>query len=674
MDLGQNSAGKDLKTRYFWVGLAMLGGLLMLAVRLYRLQITRNEEFSAKSVANFVKDVRVRADRGFIRDRRGETLVDNRPSFDVFVTPYFCQRCAEETLPKLGQWLGWNSDQVAGVAAVVKAAKRSAAFQPVAVRLDLNRDELDAVMAHKWELPGVDVVPVQHRSYRYGPVLAHVLGYMNEITQEELDRLNANGGSYALGDYIGRRGVERYYESVLRGVDGSRKEVVNAKGETIPDFKYDGADEVVQPRPGNNLVLSIDMRLQQAAEEAFPGTAGAVVAVDVRTGFILAIVSRPSFDPNILTGRVTAFEMNKLAKDPLQPMIFRAVQQHYSPGSTFKVVSTLAALKSGLFHPQTTVNCTGGYRLGSHYWRCDKDSGHGPMAARAALQYSCDTYYYKVADTLGLDPIAAMGRQLGLGQPTGIGAVAEVPGIMPDSEYHDRHTPGGYQKGMALNSAIGQGDDNVTPLQLVMMYAAIANGGTLYQPQLVRRIEAPDGSVVQEMQPKVVRDVGINPEHRRLLVDALTAVVNEPGGTAYASRLKEIKVAGKTGTAQVARLGAVRLKANQVDYWRRDHAWFASFAPADDPEIAVVVINEHSGFGATNAAPVATKVIQKYFDLKKEDAAASTVQVSPAQQPVSVPPPPAAPAPATSPARPDFPKDDETRRSYAQSSSQTVAR
>jgi penicillin-binding protein 2 len=225
-----------------------------------------------------------------------------------------------------------------------------------------------------------------------------------------------------------------------------------------------------------------------------------------------------------------------------------------------------------------------------------------------------------VADTLGLDPIAEMGSSLGLGSPTGIGVVAEVPGIMPNSDYHNRKTPGGYTKGMALNSAIGQGDDDVTPLQLALVYASIANGGTVYQPQAVQRIQSANGEVLDQFQPKVVRQVRIEPAHHKLVVDALTAVVNEPGGTAYRSRLKEIKVAGKTGTAQVARLGSVRLKKEQMEYFERDHAWFASFAPAEDPEIAVVVLNEHGGHGASDAAPAAVAIIQKYFDLKNEDA------------------------------------------------------
>jgi penicillin-binding protein 2 len=246
------------------------------------------------------------------------------------------------------------------------------------------------------------------------------------------------------------------------------------------------------------------------------------------------------------------------------------------------------------------------------------------MDLHHALAYSCDTYFFRLGDVLGLDTIADMGRAFGFGQRTGIGVVSEVPGVMPDTAYHDRVTPGGYQKGYALNSAIGQGDDNVTPLQLVMAYATIANGGTLYRPQVVRRLESADGKLIKEFGPDVVRRLGLNPEHRRAVVEGLTAVVNEPGGTAYASRLPDIKFAGKTGTAQVVALGKTRLKKEQIGYWERDNAWFAAFAPASDPEIAVVVLSEHSGFGASASAPVAASVIQTYFDLKHDEEVAKS--------------------------------------------------
>jgi penicillin-binding protein 2 len=660
MTLGQPSTGRDLKRRSLFLGLAMFAGLLLLTVRLYRLQIIRGDEYAAKSVANFVKEIRIRADRGSIKDRRGEVLVDSRPSFDVFLTPAFCEHCTEEVLPRLAGWLGWDDVARGHAEALVHAAKKSAPFQPVPVQLDLTRDELDTLSAHKTELPGVDWPAVPHRHYRAGPVLSHVVGYMNEISQEELDRAPA-GAAYALGDFVGRRGVERYFERELRGTDGARQEVVNARGETIQELNDLLVGRTpVQPRPGDSVVLSLDMRLQEEAERAFPGVAGAVVVLDVRTGFVLAVVSRPGFDPNLLTGRVTATQMAEMARDPMQPMIFRPTQQHYSPGSTFKVVTALAALQNHVLTPNSTVSCSGGYSLGARRWRCWNDAGHGPMDTRSALQHSCDTYFFRAADLLGLDPIAEMGRSLGLGAPTGVAVVAEVPGIMPDSAYHDRVTPGGYTKGLALNSAIGQGDVNVTPLQLAVLYAALANGGQVFRPQLVRRIESPDGKTLQEFQPQVVREVGIDPEYRRLVLDALAAVVNEPGGTAYRSRLPDIKFAGKTGTAQVIALGKVRTKESAMSFWHRDHAWFAAIAPVEEPEIAVVVLNEHGGHAASEAAPTAAAIIHKYFELKRSDANAS-IAASTSLPAVPLPPRPPAEVQPVRPVAASLPDPEGTK-------------
>ena len=629
-DLGNATPpGRDLKRRFLWLGLAMVGGLVVLALQLYRLQIIRGEEYAAKSVANFVKEVRLRADRGVIKDARGTILVDSRPSFDAFLTPAFCTDCSEKVIPKLAELLGWDAEQRQKVEDQVRVARRNAPFQPFPVRIDLSWDEMDRLNARRDVLDGVEVVPVPHRNYRTETVLSHVLGYMNEINQDELERLNADGAKYALGDYIGRRGLERYFESYLRGVDGVRKEVVNARGKTIDDLNDKlGENSVVQPQAGSNLVLSIDMRLQEEAERIFPGVAGAVVAIDVNTGFIKALVSRPGFDPNLLTGRVSSAQMAAMSRDPLQPMINRVAAAHYSPGSTFKVITQLAAFKSGAFKPETTINCPGGYKLGARTWRCHKESGHGPVNAKQAMAFSCDTWFWKVADTLGLDPIAEMGRALGLGSPTGIGVLGEVPGIMPTTEYHDRLSPGGYTKGMALNSSIGQGDDNVTPLQLAGVYAAIANGGTLYKPQLVQRIEDLDGRVVEAFEPEVVRTVEMNPAHRKVIVEGLVSVTNEVGGTAfrasqkYKEKMKDIMVAGKTGTAQVVAIGSVRLKTHQMSFFTRDHAWFAGFAPADKPEIAVVVLNEHGGHGGVDAAPTGMAVLAKYFELKELDASA----------------------------------------------------
>jgi penicillin-binding protein 2 len=636
--LGAGQEPKELRARIFVLGAFFVAGLLVLAVNLYRLMVVRYEEFFALSIDNQFKDVRVRAPRGLIRDRRGEVLVDARPSLDVFVTPAFCQKCVAEVIPRLQQLLSWDDEQRRRVEQLVKNARGPQRYQQLVVQVDLSRDEFDVLAAHQHQLPGIDLEAVPHRHYRTGAAMSHLLGYMNEVTSEELARLNAEAPDdrppYAMGDYIGRRGVERSFEQHLRGKDGWVKQVVNARGEVMRDASGNvlRSDEVL-PKPGRNLVLSIDARLQAEAEAAFPGTAGAVVALDPRTGFIRALVSRPGFDPNEMTGRVSPQRLAQLSKDPLQPMVFRAGAEHYHPGSTFKVVTLLAALQAGVFMPTTSVTCGGGYQLGSRRWRCHREAGHGPVNAQRAMQVSCDTYFYRAADLLGVDPIAAVGKALGLGAPTGLGVAAEVPGVMPDSAYHNRVTPGGYTKGMALNTAIGQGDVNVTPLQLAVVYAAIANGGSVYTPQVVDRVETPEGEVVEQFGPKLVRRFEMTPEQHALLVDALVSVVNEGGGTAYRSRLNGVTVAGKTGTAQVARLGAVRLKTHQMDYWQRDHAWFAAFAPAEAPELVVVVLNEHGGHGGSDAAPTAKAVFQKYFELKRLDGEAFGLDYQPPKAP-----------------------------------------
>jgi penicillin-binding protein 2 len=558
-----------------------------------------------------------------IKGAHGHVLVDNRPSFDIFITPAFCEDCLEEVLPKLGGYLGWGDAERLHAEQIVRAAKRRP-FDQAAVQVDISRNELDRVSAHLMELPGVEVLPIPHRSYHEGQVLSHLLGYMNEINPDELERLNDLGAGYGLGDYIGRRGIERVYEKELRGVDGMRREVVNARGRPIPALNaLLSGEEQVAPAPGNNVVLSVDMRLQEAAEKAFDqvhGLAGSVVAVDVHTGFIKALVSRPGYDPNLLTGRISSAQMKALSEDPLQPMIFRATQERYSPGSTFKPIVALAGLKEGVIGPKSIINCPGGYRLGRRVWRCDDESGHGPLDVRQAISFSCDVFFYRLADLMGIDKIAHMARALGLGSPTGIDVVSEVTGIIPDETYYEQRVRGGYQKGFALNAAIGQGDVNVSPLQMAMAYAAIANGGTVYRPQIVERLETPDGKVVKTFAPIVKSRTELDPAERAVVVEGMRGVLEQRGGTAFGKALDGIAVAGKTGTAQVQAIGRVRVREHNLSYWQKSHSWFDAFAPAEAPEIAVVVLNEHGGYGSSAAAPVALAVIQRYFELKAEDA------------------------------------------------------
>jgi penicillin-binding protein 2 len=623
------AAQSEMKPRVFWMTLAASLAFLSILVRLYQLQILRGDEYKGKADENFVKELRVPADRGLVFDRGHRVLVDSRPSYDVTLTPYFCGKRCEDVIARLGSMLSLSHEEEDRAREQLRAAraKKLGRFRPFTVKVDAARDDLDVLEAHLMEFSAaVDIVPTPHRSYRFGTMASHLLGYMNEIGPDEIDRLNeqiAESSSdqlpYQLGDYIGRRGLERRFESEMRGVDGKRRVVVDARGNAKDESDLIDESKRFEPsRPGLNLVTSLDWRLQEFAEKTFPATAGVVLAMDPKTGFLLALVDRPASDPNKMSGRITKGELAAIQADPLQPELFRAIQQHYHPGSTFKVVTAVAALEEGLFKRGGSIYCPGHFSLGRYRWRCDKESGHGTVDLPHALGASCDVFFYTLGAQLGADRIARWGGLLGLGRPTGVDIVGEVPGVMPDEAWHDQHLAGGYQRGMAVNLAIGQGDVNVTPMQQLVLYAALASG-VVWKPQAVLRLEDAKGEVVQEMAPAERGRLPIKPETRAAIMEGLHAAVNEPFGTGWWSRLKDAVMAGKTGTAQVVKMGAKRLKASQVGYFERDHAWFAAFAPEDDPQIVVVVLNEHSGFGASNAAPTASAVVKRWLELKRQD-------------------------------------------------------
>ena len=666
--LPQTSPGggpREERTRVAMATAVLSLTFLVLLGRLYQLQILRGDEFKGRADENFVKELRVPADRGLIFDRNRRVLVDSRPSYDVTLIPYFCGRQCEELVARLATMLALTREEEMRVRDHLRRSHGLERFRPFTVKVDVGRDELDVLEANRMELSGaVEVMPNPHRSYRHGTWASHLLGYMNEIGADELERENqrideSSGDElpYQLGDYIGRRGLERRFEAELRGVDGKQRVVVDARGNALRGSELIPERQRLQPsRPGKNLVLSLDWRLQEFAEKTFPGVAGAVLAMDPKTGFLLALVDRPATDPNKLSGRITKGELAEIADDPLQPELFRAIQQHYHPGSTFKVVTAVAALEEGVFRTGGSVWCPGYFSMGRYRWRCDKDSGHGTVDLEHALGASCDVFFYTLGAHLGADRIARWGGLLGLGRPTGLDTSdREISGVMPDEAWHDAHLAGGYQRGMAVNLAIGQGDVNVTPLQQLVLYAALASG-TVWRPQVVVRLEDARGEVVKEFAPEERGRLPLKPETRAAVMQGLLAAVNQPFGTGWWSRLKDVVMAGKTGTAQVVKMGARRLRASQVSYFERDHAWFAAFAPADDPQIVVVVLNEHSGFGASNAAPTASAVVKKWLELRKQDEAERAGAGRPPQ------PPPAAPPPAApGPARPEKPSREGAR-------------
>jgi penicillin-binding protein 2 len=594
----------EFNRRFRWLLAAVGVAFLILVGRLWQLQIIRGQEYYDQTTSNFRAEQFIPAVRGKILDRHGTVLVDNRPSFNVYVTPRSFNAEARAHFVRL---LGLDEDQARKLRERIQRTRdRLRGFLALE---DIHRDELALIAQSESALPGVGVRDVPHRHYLHGTLASHVLGYMNQISDVELESRRDEG--YDDGDYIGRSGIERQWESYLRGRRGVERFVVDAHGRRKDDA--DARRLIEEPRllppvPGHNIVLTLDAGLQRAAEHAMrEHAAGGIAVVEVATGRILALVSKPEFDPNVMTGNLSRAEEAMLESDPLKPFLDRTLRQHYFPGSTFKVFTALAGLESGAIAPHDRVYCDGTHELGKRVFHCTK--GHGSVDLNQALQQSCDTYFWQLSERLGIDRIAQMAEQFGFGAPTGLGLNGDVPGVIPSKAWYDKR--GGFRIGYALNTAIGQGDTNVTVLQLALAYAAVANGGDLWVPQLVERVENAAGKTVAEYPPRLRRHIDLGERGLAAVRRALHDAVNVKGGTAFASRDADIKVAGKTGTAQVGKL----YRNLKETGWNPefDHAWFAGYAPVEKPEIAFVVLVEHGGHGGRAAAPVAMEIVRAHF-------------------------------------------------------------
>ncbi len=582
-----------------------------LAARLWYLQVLHGDHYYRKSADNFVKEVPLPATRGQIRDARGRVLVDNRPSYNVYVTPRFL---APDTLEKLGRMVKVDPVDLAALVERVAGKKGQDRMQQLLAFADVSRTEMATLESHKADLPGVSVDAQAHRSYPFGKTAAHVLGYMNQVSPDELGRLRDQG--YKLGDSIGRAGIERQWESYLRGKDGFERIFVDAKGRVKTDVDeldamgLGGGPRQQDPQPGDDVVLTIDLDLQKLVEKALARQRSAAAAVvEVSSGRVLALASHPSFDPNVLTGKLTRAEDERLQHDPYRPLIDKALRENYFPGSTFKIVPALAGLEGRLVEPDEKMFCRP-YKLPGHTFHCMED--HGAVNLYQAMVQSCDIFFYHLGERIGLDRMAQVAVDFGFGAPTGIGLPGEVPGFIPTQDFY-RHE-GGFRIGYTLNTAIGQGATKVTVLQLALAYAALANGGDLWVPSLVERITKPSGEVVQAFPPRLRHRIAAASENLEQVRRSLCGVVNEEKGTAYSVRDETLpEVCGKTGTAQV-----VSHRRGDASGWDTSnaHAWFASFAPSKNPEIAVVVIVEHGGIGGHVAAPVAMEIYRGYFGLK----------------------------------------------------------
>lgn len=621
MRLVQRSDVGEFRRRYRWMVLAVLVTFLLLSARVAQLQVFQGELHQDQARRNIIGRVTLATTRGVIRDRNGKVLAANRPSYNVYVVPHKLD--LDKTWPQVVQLMGLSAGDESQLRERILKQTGKLARQQMLLKVDVSREVFAALKTHRDELPGVIASPVPVRYYPYGSLGAHLIGYMRETNQDDLARMGEAG--YRAGDRLGAIGVERRWESYLRGQRGWKKRVMGRRArKNLGEFeaKYLEEPRRLEPVPGRDITLTVDIELEKSIERAMRGQlAGAVVVIDVRTGRLMAAISKPSFDQNIVSGsegkKAIGQAFSRMYKDPLKPLLDKTISAAYPPGSTYKPFSALAALNERLITPKMGVDCRGGYEFGRRYFRCT--GIHGRVDLHEAIVQSCNTYFYALGELIHIDRLSGIGMDFGFGVKTGIGVNPESRGRMPTRAWYARRYRGeGFRGGFTLLSSIGQGASTVTVMQLALSYAALANGGTLYQPQVVRSIETSDGTVVQEFPPRVRHIVDLAPQDLALIRDGLRGVVADRDGTAHEEALEGVDMAGKTGTAQVSHVTPRGVDPKKVWYFNRDHAWFAGYAPSRAPEIAIVVLIEHGGGGGKNAVPVAMRVVRDWQELKSQ--------------------------------------------------------
>ncbi|HWU91147.1 MAG TPA: penicillin-binding protein 2 [Kofleriaceae bacterium] len=609
---GNGPALPELHRRLKWVALVGVVALLVLAGRLWQLQVMRGEGYYERTVSNVVKERYLPSVRGKILDRKGVPLADNRPAFNLYVTP---KQWKPEIRAELARLLGLSDDELAKIDERLDIGRKRDPKQPIVVLEDQGRDRASLVEQALARLPGVEVHYEPYRYYPQGDLAAHLVGYMSQMTSEEAEKLTNKG--YHTSELVGRYGLEAAWENYLRGKKGIERYAVDARGQRLDDqtaATLIQGERVSGAIPGANLVLTIDAELQRLAERAVGSqTAAAVVVVEPNTGKLRAVVSKPSFDPNIMTGHLTRQEETMLKSDPRKPFVDKALRMTYPPGSVFKFVTALAALTDGQAAEDESVTCHGAYELSGTTFKCN--ATHGKLDLLGAIQKSCNIYFWQLAERIGLDRIADVARLYGFGTPTNLGLNGDAGGRIPTKAWYEQL--GHYKVGFATNAATGQGDVEVSVLQMAMAYVALANGGTLYVPQVVERVEGHDGRPIVSYEPKVAREIKMPAAALDIWRRGMWKVTNEPGGTAYDhGYVSIVPVMGKTGTAEI------RTKRRKKDDDERaiegyaptrSHAWFAGWAPAEDPAFVIVVFVEHGGSGGRVAWPIAKQIIEGYF-------------------------------------------------------------
>jgi penicillin-binding protein 2 len=596
-----------LKRRLVVVSVIVMIFTALIIGRLWFLQIDHGDDYKDLAFNNRVRIRQVAAPRGHILDRNGKEIVTNRPSFNVVLIREDSQNL-EDVLKRLA---GVLHEDTSDLWKRIRDAAGSAPHIPIVLKEDIPWDILAYLENHNQDFPGIRIEVVPVRIYHYGDLASHLIGYLGIINKKEL--AEADPEKYTGEDLIGKMGLEKLREEELRGAKGSNSSEVNARGFEQKLLKSE------DPTPGKEIRLTLDVDLQQVAESMMDqeDKAGAVVATEVKTGRVLVAASAPKIHLDDFTGGISTEKWNALLDNPKHPLINKVVQGQYPPGSTYKIVTALAALATGTVTESTTFNCPGHFQFGNRVYMCWKHSGHGTVDIRRALTESCDVYFYQVGLKMGVDTLAEYAHMLELGQKTGIEMEHEKSGIIPTRQWKLKQYKQKWQDGETVSVAIGQGYDLATPIQINMMTASVANGGKVFLPQIVEAVYGSDGKPIEQFHPKLIRELTGMGRYLAIVREGLIGVVNSDHGTAKAARIDGITVAGKTGSAQVVKLAQYKgMKEEDIPYKYRDHAWFTCFAPAEDPEIAVTVLVEHGLHGGSEAAPVAKAVLMKYFETR----------------------------------------------------------
>src|SRR5215471_1139694 len=583
----------------------LLAIFLLLAFGLWRLQVARSDYYTSLAEQNRIKQVPILAPRGKLLDREGRIIVDNYPSFSVLLLRDQ-NRNLDADADKIAEGLHIPPDELRARLARMKAVP---GYQPLFLKDDITPDELAFIESHRADLPELDIITVHRRLYPKGGFMAHVIGYVGQVSEDMLTQ--PQWELYSPGDVVGMSGVEQYYNDILMGQNGSRQVIVNSRGKEVGTLKD------VPAVPGKQLKLTIDLDLQIAAEQALEGKPGAIVAMDPRNGEILAMVSRPAFDPNAFAVKITRDEWNALLKDPGKPLLNKAIQAQLAPGSVFKIIMATAGLQEGIAQ-DLVVNCGGGKTFYGRFFKCwiaSTHGSHGSVSISKAIYQSCDSYFYTLAEKLGIGKIAKYATMLGLGQKTGIDLPQEVSGVMPSEQWKIKNFKQKWYAGETISVGIGQGAVATTPIQLARAIGGIASGGVLHRPHLTNPTDLPPGVIPASNLPDEVK-IPMDPQNWETITDAMANVVN-PIGTAPSAHLKDIDFAGKTGSAQTIS-NALKAKITNGKSKFKDNGWFVGVEPRRNPEIVVCALLEEGEHGYL-AARTAAKVIKAYVDKERRN-------------------------------------------------------